>query len=180
LIKVAPKIIAKYPRVGFIVVGGGKKMSLLYSLAQEKGVLSHFHFPGVVEFDSIPQYINSFDIGIAFDKVENFERVGNSNQKVRQYIACGKPVIATPGGSEFLEENGLGSVVDTRDPARLCASLLKWLSLTEENKIKHAIKATQFASANLTVEKMLKVRLDFWEHSLSKARTNVSSLQQIR
>ena len=49
------------------------------------------------------------------------DRRAASELKVRQYLACGKPVVISPGGNEFVAHEGLGSVVDPSDPEAIAA-----------------------------------------------------------
>ncbi len=68
-----------------VVVGGDE--SNLLKLAEEHKIAEHFHAPGRVEYATMPRWINSIDIGIALDKSKRAARIGNSYQKIRQFIA---------------------------------------------------------------------------------------------
>jgi len=166
MVELAPRLIQKFPRLGMVIVGGGDGMAALHRRAQELKVLEHCVFAGVVPYARVPQWVNSFDIGIAFDAPARVAMVGNANQKVRQYIACGKPVLASSGGNEFLQTHSLGSVVDVQDLAQIEQAFVQWLSLTPTQRQLHARKASEFAKANLSVEKTLRQRLDFWSERL--------------
>lgn len=162
MVMVAPALIRKFPKIGFVVVGGGDGMERLTAAAAQTGVQEHFLFTGVVPYEDVPMYIASFDVGIALDKAENLQTIGNSNQKVRQYVASGKPVITTVEGNAFITENGLGSVVGNNDIQLLTRELVKWLILSDVEKSIHERKAVAYAREHLSVEKALEDRLSFW------------------
>ena len=105
-------------------------------------------------------------MGIAFDLEDRMYYVGSSNQKIQQYIACEKPVIATPGGNAFLEEAGLGTIVEHHDISGFVTALKKWLDRSEEEKVEHERNAFKFAQRYLSVEKALADRMDFWRQRL--------------
>lgn len=167
MVRVAQHLIDIYPRIGFVVVGGGDGMKGLLKEAESFGVMDHFSFPGVVPYDEVAEYINSFDVGIAFDRLENIGTIGNSNQKIRQYIACGKPVLTTPGGSEFVVKNGLGSVFHIDNIEQIERELIRWLSLNDSEKAAHGEKASAYARDHLSVTHALNKRIIFWAKKLS-------------
>ena len=73
-------------------------------------VAERIRLEGYVPFEKIPQYVNSLDVGVSISIRE--DRQVNSELKVRQYLACGKPVVISPGSNEFvLEENFPGLAV---------------------------------------------------------------------
>lgn len=163
MIRVAAHLIRMFPRIGFVIVGGGDGMETLFEAAEKAGVKEHFVFPGIVPYDNVPEYINSFDVGIAFDRTDIINEIGNSNQKIRQYIACGKPVITSPSGSDFVVENGLGSVIHHQDIEQIANQLVRWLSLNEFEKQEHEKKAVAYAREHLSITNALEKRLEFWE-----------------
>jgi glycosyltransferase involved in cell wall biosynthesis len=166
MVLAAPGLQERYPKVGFVIVGGGVGMDSLIALAKEKRVLDHFVFPGVVDYEDVADYINSFDVGIALGRPEVFTSVGNSAQKIRQYISCGKPVVSSPGGSEFILEHSLGSVVDSRNVNAVADAIGEWLALPQNEKDIHAKRARLYAEENFSIELMLKARVEWWNNCL--------------
>ena len=168
MLSVAPKIIKRFPNAGFVIVGGGNGLDPLVKRIHKAGLGKYFHCPGIVDYDDVPVYINAFDIGIAFPRAYRFNLVGNSNQKIRQYIACGKPVVTTPGDNDFITNNKLGSVVNTKDIEGIVDALLRWLSLNENERKNHAYKSVAFARENFSIEKAVSKRIEFWNYWLGK------------
>lgn len=172
LILIGNKLIKKYNNIGFVIVGGGQGMGCLSKLAREHKVEDHFFFTGVVPYNEVPLYINAFDVGIAFDKDDRILTVGNSNQKVRQYIASGVPAVTTPVGCEFIPQNNLGSTVNVKKLESLVYEIDKWLSLTTSERRKHEKRAAAYARENLSTDKMLSKRIDFWNNQLNNIMDN--------
>jgi len=56
--------------------------------------LSNVHFLGYKKYEDAPMYIQQFDVGIIPHKTEGFSASTNP-MKAYEYLACGKPVVAT-------------------------------------------------------------------------------------
>lgn len=167
MISVAPELLKQFPKLGFVIIGGGEGMANLLERIEKSGLSSSFYCPGVIDYEDIPLYINSFNVGIAFDRPDRFKLVGNSNQKVRQYISCGKPVVVTKGGNEFIDSNNLGSIVNTENLSEVVNAIKYWISLNKFKQEQHSQKAISFACANFSIEKAIIQRIAFFDKRLS-------------
>lgn len=105
LIMAAPLILKKYPNLSFLVVGDGLIKSKLVQLTHKIGVFDNFIFTGGVPYDMVPLYINASNVCVAPFIKERNEKIGLSPLKLYEYMACGKPVVASDinGVSEVLE-----------------------------------------------------------------------------
>ncbi|NOZ63856.1 MAG: glycosyltransferase family 4 protein [Caldiserica bacterium] len=85
----------KYPAVTFAIVGGGYKEKTLQAYAErlDSGVM----FTGLVPHEEIPRYINASDICVACFEDNQITR-SKSPLKIAEYMACGKPVVASDVG----------------------------------------------------------------------------------
>jgi len=169
LIEVLPILQERYPTLGVVIVGGGEGVVKLKELSKSLNVEKNCIIPGEVPYKDVPKWINSFDIGVAFDLVDRMSYVGSSNQKIRQYIACGKPVIATPGGNHFIEDENLGTIVEHNNLTKFAEAIEHWLSLLDSEKAKHTKKAHSYAKEKLSTDYALKERLVFWQKRISDA-----------
>lgn len=152
-----------YPNIATVVVGAGDGMPALEEKANQLGVGGRCFFPGLIPYEHVPDYVNAFDLGFAFDTKTKSANVGNANQKLRQYLACAKPVVASEGGSEFLEEYHLGSFVDKDNSKKVEEAVLYWLTLTDQEKRDHQQRARNFAVEHLSISKQVHDRLQFWQ-----------------
>lgn len=164
LIEVAPCLVSKYPNLGLLIVGNGPGLSDLKKQADELQIGNHCVFTGYVPFDEVPVCANALDVGVSFLQPKHSAA---SEQKVRQYLACGKPVVVSPGANDyFLTSSNLGSIVQAADLEGIAAELDRWLSLTPDERGEFARRASEYARDNLSVEVALARRFEVWAERL--------------
>src|SRR5215831_3960199 len=103
-------LLAVFPTARLLVVGAGEDQNRLAGLAHEAGVASNVVFTGMQPYSALPDFIRSSDVCInPFALNSITEKILPT--KLFQYLACGKPVVATrlPGTIPFLsgEQNGV-------------------------------------------------------------------------
>jgi len=102
----------------FLFIGGGEALGELASLAERKLGEGNFHFTGPVEPAEVPGYLAASDLLVApfapdRDPVRayQFARHGMwwSPVKVFEYMAMGKPIVASAAGSvpEYLTQSAI-------------------------------------------------------------------------
>lgn len=70
----------------------------------ELSKFSNVHFLGYKKYSEAPMYIQQFDVGIIPHKTAGFSATTNP-MKMYEYLACGKPVVATANiGTENVED----------------------------------------------------------------------------
>lgn len=125
LIQSAPFVLREYPNTKFLIVGDGLMKTELMNLAVKTGVSDNFIFTGAVPYELVPKYINACDICVVYKKPL---KSGYSPLKLYEYMACGKPVVASRlGGFEILEENNAGILVEPENPEELAKAIIKLL-----------------------------------------------------
>jgi glycosyltransferase involved in cell wall biosynthesis len=98
-------------------------MRAVWSQKIDDNVLSaYFLFPGNVPYEEVPPYCGVMDVCVAPFLKEAVER---SPVKIFDYLACGKPVVATDVGetSGFFADSGAVMIVPPEDPAALAQGL---------------------------------------------------------
>jgi glycosyltransferase involved in cell wall biosynthesis len=174
LVEVAPRLTSRYPNLGILVVGDGPGHSSLEKRAEELGIRDRCVFTGYIPFDEVPVCVNALDVGVSF--LEPRLAVA-SEQKVRQYLACGKPVVVSPGGNDyFLAGSGLGSIIPAADLEGIAAQLDHWLSLTPVERSEFAHRASKYARDNLSVRASVARRLEIWNERLQLRQHGRSAL----
>jgi glycosyltransferase involved in cell wall biosynthesis len=164
IIKAVAALSKEYPDlIGVIVGGNSSGADDLEAFAEAMGVRDRCVFPGVVPYDDVPRWISSFDIGVAMDLPERAGYVGSSNQKIRQYLASGKPVIAAAGVNEFLEEEALGITVDGHDDRAFRDAVESYLTESAGEAESRSARARRYAEQFFSVDYTLSVRIDAWE-----------------
>jgi glycosyltransferase involved in cell wall biosynthesis len=114
LVKAAALVKKKGLPVRFILAGSGEQEHKLKKMAKELSLTGEVLFPGWIEHEKTPFYLNSFDICYvsrsAFEPEFEF-----SPLKLYEYLACGRPVIAsrTPGIKEVVQEGDCGFIFES-------------------------------------------------------------------
>jgi len=165
LIEAGPTLLKKHPKLGLLVLGGGDGIVGLQQRAKELGIASQCVFTGQVAFDLVPAYVNALDVGVSILEPAEFAA---SEQKVRQYLACGKPVVATPGSNDFLPQHGLGSLVDTLDISGIATEIDRWLSMTDTERGQLQSNAIDYTNTHFAADRMMASRLQLWGDLLDK------------
>jgi glycosyltransferase involved in cell wall biosynthesis len=166
LMKVAPILLPKYPELGIVILGDGNGNQNLIKLAEKLGIQDHCVFTGSVPFQKVATYINTLDVGISLLPPKYY---GQSELKVRQYIACGIPVVATtPGSNDFISDENLGSLVHNEDINYIANEIDRWLSLTENDRREFSKRAFEYASAHLSLERALEKRIALWDERINQ------------
>jgi glycosyltransferase involved in cell wall biosynthesis len=125
VIDAAPSVIGQLKSAKFLIVGDGMSRKRYEREIDRLGVRAHFIFTGMVNYREIPLYINLSDICV-LPKIRL--KSGYSPIKLYEYMACGKPVIATRvEGLEVIEEAGAGRLIDPEDGGGLEEALIELL-----------------------------------------------------
>jgi glycosyltransferase involved in cell wall biosynthesis len=130
LIQASPLILEKCPDARFLIIGDGVMKDKLIEITSELGVSDKFTFTGRVPYEQVPFYINAADVCVAPFIKERNSRIGLSALKTYEYLACGKPIVASsiPGVHDLIESSGGGISVTPEDPEELANAVVRLLS----------------------------------------------------
>jgi glycosyltransferase involved in cell wall biosynthesis len=130
LIQAAPLILKKCPDIRFLVVGDGVMKDKLMEMASKLDLFDKFIFTGRVLYENVPFYINAADICVAPFIKERNSKIGLSALKTYEYLACGKPIVASsiPGVKDLIESSGGGLSITPENPEELAAAVIKLIS----------------------------------------------------
>jgi glycosyltransferase involved in cell wall biosynthesis len=110
IIRDFPGLLARHPRSKLLIVGCGEGEAALKALAIQVGVSGNVVFGGLHPYAALPDIIRSSDVCINPFELNPITR-DILPTKLFQYLACKKPVVATPlpGTMPFLsgEEHGM-------------------------------------------------------------------------
>jgi glycosyltransferase involved in cell wall biosynthesis len=112
-------VIAKTPELSFLFVG----MVDLRARRDFRRLVRHrnFHYLGAVSPDALPWVLSKIDVGIIPFKINDLIRATNPI-KLYEYLAAGKPVVATPM-PEVMRYEAKAIVATTSDPEAFATSL---------------------------------------------------------
>ncbi|MDD5609946.1 MAG: glycosyltransferase family 4 protein [Candidatus Omnitrophica bacterium] len=125
-IKAANIILHNEPGVKFMIVGKGFMEESLKRLTFELGINDKVIFTGSVPHDEIPQYIAAADICVAPFKDTKAVRC-KSPLKIVEYMAMGKPVVASSVGEARIMLGGVGVMVSPGDYRALAGGISRLL-----------------------------------------------------
>jgi len=113
-------LLSRGEKLKFLLVGDGPLKGDLVRRVLESGFDKEFIFTGMVGYKDVPFLINLADICVAPFILRRNQITGVSPIKVFEYMACGKPVVASRiGGMEFIEEEGVGRLINPEDAVSL-------------------------------------------------------------
>lgn len=125
-VRAAADVVDHHPDVTFAVAGEGEQRPVLERMITDLGLAGRFLLPGSTP--DVPAFLADLDVAVLCSRSE-----GMSNA-VLEYMAAGKPVVATAVGANVqLIENGVnGLLVPPGDWAQLAGALDRLLRDPEE------------------------------------------------
>ena len=160
MVEMVARFAPEYPRLGAVIVGG--PTDAIRRRAIELAIADRVILPGTVPYERISHYVNSFDVGFALESTERLKNAGNSFLKVRQYLACGKPVITCTVDDSVLVREKLCVTVLAHDLDSIEAATRELLRQSEHTKQAHSLRAATYARKHLSTATTLDCRIDFW------------------
>jgi glycosyltransferase involved in cell wall biosynthesis len=104
----ANKIIFK-----LLIIGFSERDYLVFkNLVDSNGLNDRVVFMKRIEFCKLIPFFSAIDLGVSFDLPNRTKSVGNSGQKVKQYISAGIPVMTCAGQKLFDSFSNYGIMVD--------------------------------------------------------------------
>jgi len=159
LINSIPFVLSECPQTQVIIVGDGQMKQELINLAQQIDVSDKVIFTGMVPYQKVPLYMNASDVCVA-PKVGL--RSGYSPLKLCEYMACGKPVVASrASGLEILEDSQGGILVEPGNSFELATAITRLLQDKElrnqmgENARKYVVENQSWESVANRVAEVL-------------------------
>ncbi len=145
LIQAVPELVEEVNDLKFLIVGDGVLRSKIEAEVNQKRMSGHFIITGMVEYSKIPLYINIADICILLKRKL---ASGFSPLKLYEYMACGKPILASRvEGLEFIEKEGIGYLVEPDNPGEIKKTLYAMIK-NRDDRIKMGLRGLR-----LTLEK---------------------------
>lgn len=121
LFAIAPELIAKCPKIKFLLVGDGPLREQFQRRVLKLGLNKHFAFAGLVHPNRVPQLIGIMDAVVHLSRREGLPRA------LPQALAAAKPVVAydCDGAAEVCIQEQTGFLVRQGDLPELMRRLLQ-------------------------------------------------------
>ncbi|HBE40756.1 MAG TPA: hypothetical protein DDW27_06050 [Bacteroidales bacterium] len=157
----AQSLLEKRSDVTFLAIGTGTDSEESYSMV-EPGNRGHFRFLG--RKSGIESYINAMDIGVLSTFTE-----GISNA-ILEYMAFGKPVVATDGGgtSEIVIDGVSGFLIRPSDPSMMADRILVLLNDIDLRRSMGQAGAKRIKES-FTIEKMVNEYIKLYMKVLERS-----------
>jgi glycosyltransferase involved in cell wall biosynthesis len=122
-LRAAARVLERVPETQFLVVGDGPERRRLEALAMTLGIDGRVRFLGARQ--DVAALVRTFDVGVLSSRPV-VETLSNA---VLEYMAAGKPVVATRVGSlpELIEEGQTGFFVEPGDWEALADRIVRLL-----------------------------------------------------
>jgi glycosyltransferase involved in cell wall biosynthesis len=159
VIRAAIDLMSKFENIRFLLVGGGEYLNQIRELVPE-------HLKNKIIFlgkrSKIENIINVFDVGILItnSKVHG-EGISNS---IIEYMALGKPVIATKGGGtdEIVFNNENGYLINPHRPAELVEKIE--VMMNDENRERFGKTGIEMANEKFDLKKMTSIYSSIYQN----------------
>jgi glycosyltransferase involved in cell wall biosynthesis len=146
-------LVKKYPYASLAIAGSGPDQQSLIKKINDLQLSSNVFMVGSIHYNKVNAFINSCRICVA-PKL-NFVLAETSNVtfsysplKIRDYAACGKPIISSRiAGLEEIEEAGFGILVEPGNVEELKDAMISLLDNPDRIK-EMGQKARQYAEKN--------------------------------
>ncbi len=147
LIKAFARVGSTLPHYHLVIVGDGPDRDPLARLAKDLDVADRVVFTGRVPHGEVPSYVNSCKFLVAPAVHARKSVFEISPLKTYEYLACGKPVVASRiPGLEFVGHERLGFVFTPGDSLDLADALRRAANLTAGELDALAVRARQVAT----------------------------------
>ena len=127
-IKALPVILREGKNTVALIVGDGEIKDEINKLITQLELTNYVELSGKVPYTQVPLFINASEICVAPFIGERNQRIGLSPLKIYEYLACGKPVVASKiKGIEMLEQINAGNLVPPGDIQEFSNTILNLL-----------------------------------------------------
>jgi glycosyltransferase involved in cell wall biosynthesis len=150
LIAVAPQLVAKCPRIKFLLVGDGHDRDRYASEVQSLGLEKHFVFAGLVRPEEVAPLIGITDLVVHLSSREGLARA------LPQALAVGRPIVAydRDGAAEVCLDNETGFLVRPGDLEGLQERILR-LAGDESLRSRLGQRGRQLVRERFAVQRMV-------------------------
>jgi len=152
----------KYDNISFVAVGDGINREKSEKTTT-KSISDNFIFTGrIIDVESM---VNIFNIGVLLTDINIEEGLSNS---IMEYMALGKPVIATKGGgtSELVIDNETAFLIEPKNPEQVIEKIDYLISNPKIAK-KMGQKGKEIIKKHFTLDKMVDKMYELYKDVLT-------------
>jgi glycosyltransferase involved in cell wall biosynthesis len=133
LIEASAILSRSWSELRVVVVGGGERWAEVERLLREQSMEGQVMVTGEVDHARVPGYVNACDVCLVL--MQRLSSKEGSPLKLHEYLACGRPVVASNRPAfQFLEEEKVGVLVNPENPEEIAAAVSRLLSSPTERR----------------------------------------------
>ena len=161
IIDVAETLVNKKVDVKWVMIGDGRKKIDLIKKIKEKRLTNVFFFLGAFESEKMPVFFSYADLLLVSLKKDPIFSL-TIPSKVQSYMACGKPILASleGEGKRVIEEARCGLVAEPNNSQQLTHQILKFKSLSKEERLEMGKNARKYFENEFESEKQINKLID--------------------
>jgi glycosyltransferase involved in cell wall biosynthesis len=162
----AAKIISNQLKgITFFIIGGGYRLEELKTLAKDMDLAKQIIFTGAISHQETPLYLAATDICVACFEDNDITQC-KSPLKIAEYLASGKPIVASDVGEVKRMLGGAGILTLPGDSEDLACGIIKLLNdepLRQRLAKKARQRAEELYNWQTTTENLLKIYAQSWQ-----------------
>jgi len=170
-LRVAARVRAAVPDVGFAIAGEGELMDELRDLAMRLGIKDEVFFIG--RCDRVADLLFASNVGVLSSKAEGFANA------ILEYMAAGLPVVATEvgGACEAIAEGETGYTMASGDDETMAERIIELLNDPQRARMMGE-RAQMIAAEKFSCDLHLQNTLELYDELLSKPKSAPSQIGQ--
>jgi glycosyltransferase involved in cell wall biosynthesis len=168
VLEALPLILKELSSVKLLIIGEFRteedRIKIL-SLIDRHNLKEHVHFIGWMEHTEVPKYINQGDLGMIIFKPWTYSYLTGVPNKLIDYMACGKPVVASknfPEIEKIVKGADCGILAEHNDPKKIADAVL-YLLRNDEIRIKMGENGRRYVEKSHDWESYKKRLLKIYE-----------------
>lgn len=157
----------KYEKILFLIYGDGDQREVLEKKCKEESI-NNIIFKGKVEKTAIPYILSTSSMTI-LDMYPSVGvlKYGISPNKLFDYIASGKPILAIKYNYDMIEARGLGVVINDIKPESIANGVVTIFNM-RENDIQEIQNNAKIVSEEYSYENLTNKYINLINHILDK------------
>ena len=150
-----------------LVVGDSGDVEALDTYARELGVRDSVVLFGRANYEDVPELMSCMDIGLSILRPKESAA---SEQKVRQYLACGLCLVGTSPSNDFVRTQPFARLVDGPNADDVTEAVESLLGQGRSTLTRLGGQARRFAEQSLSIVTRNDLRFELWERALQAHR----------
>lgn len=140
--------------IHFLLVGHGTEKERIVQRARDQ-TLRNMDFFDFIPKTAVPEFINSFDIGVVCKRKSNVHRYGTSFIKLFDYMACAKPIVwSVFSHDDPVQRTRAGISVQAENPEQMASAIQKMATMSAKERKRLGDNGYEYVFKNHRYDKL--------------------------